>query len=151
MFKRSESRMSFLYSVDMWTVCVLLVAMVTVGVYCEASKEHYVVATEDLRCATHLTQLEVSHPGCIPKPVYTTACRGVCRSYAHPEWSTTLKDIHMVHNCNCCKPTHKRYRYVTLECPGRLGPKTMRVSGVDGCRCRPCSDHKPEAEQPYDY
>lgn len=131
------------YKISLLFTLVMLVLVTS-------QEDENVIATEDLTCATHLTQIKVTHEGCIPAFVMTTACRGTCRSYAHPKWSPPY-NIQMVHNCNCCKPMIRRFRLVTLDCPGLIGSKTLRIYGADTCRCRPCSDHNPEAEKPYDY
>ena len=92
-------------------------------------------------CQTHRSMLRVHSPGCIPKQVMTTACRGTCRSYSFPEWNSETESTHMVHNCSCCKPLQRYAITVPLECPFRRGGKKQFVVwGTLDCSCRPCSD-----------
>ena len=107
----------------------------------------------DQSCETHRSILRVHTPGCIPKQVMTTACRGTCRSYSFPEWNSETESTDMVHNCSCCKPLQRYAITVPLECPFRVGgKKKVVVWGALDCRCRPCSDRGDvEGEQPYDY
>lgn len=106
----------------------------------------------DPGCDTYRTVLEVAYPGCVPRRVMTTACRGTCRSWTFPEWVHETGSIHMIENCQCCKPLVRRAISVRLDCPQRAGhtKKIMVWAGLE-CRCRPCSDGNPDSEQPYDY
>ena len=91
-------------------------------------------------CKTSRFVLRVAYPGCKPKQVMTTGCRGACRSYSFPEWHREKESTNMVRNCSCCKPLRRRAITTSLECPFRArGRKKLVIWGAINCRCRPCS------------
>ena len=103
-------------------------------------------------CQRRLIRMQIAHSQCQAKTVMSSACRGTCHSRSVPEWSYELQSVKMVSYCTCCKPRAAIARTVRLDCPtsSRRFRYFRLLLPVD-CACRPCSDGRPNAEQPYDY
>lgn len=103
-------------------------------------------------CQRRLIAITLIKPGCTPKRVLSSACKGTCHSRSIPEWQYAEQHVTMIKYCTCCSPLHQRERVVKLNCPGKSRRyKHIPVRVTRQCACRPCSDADPASEHPYSY
>lgn len=95
----------------------------------------------------------ITLPGCVPKSVLVTRCRGNCQSSSVPAFDEGTQTIRQTEHCTCCSAHVIRFRTLRFHCPSRAEGVIVITMGFPfQCACRPCvSVPEVTAEQPYDY
>ncbi|XP_071945771.1 bursicon-like [Antedon mediterranea] len=79
----------------------------------------------------------ISVPGCRPKSVPSTGCRGMCLSYTRVSSTNYLE---LERSCKCCKADKFIVASVKLSCPNLDSPNLrVPLKKAESCSCRPCN------------
>ena len=92
-------------------------------------------------CLLSKYKLTLFHPGCSPRPVHISACRGSCRSSSVPILQSGGTQYSLQKRmCRCCFQLKSRLLTFSLLCVKHGTPfyHTVTVEAATRCSCQPC-------------